>query len=200
MWLTNSSTNKNTIYLYTNNTNRNNNNNKKNYLTHWGRVTHICVVDLTIIGSDNGLWPGRRQAIIWPNAGILLIGPLGTNLSEILIVIQTFPLKKIRLKMPSVKCCSFRLGLNELSKTHHSKLKTTPHNSNVKWHQYTILGTEQNGYHFANANLKWLYFDSKYILLLFFLIDKSDFFQLTHCPLGDVPLILEEWFSTSLNH
>ena len=32
-------------------------------LTHWGRVTHICVGNLTIIGSDNGLSPGRRQAI-----------------------------------------------------------------------------------------------------------------------------------------
>ena len=56
-------------------------------LTHWGRVTHICVNKLTIIGSDNGLSPGRRQAIIWTNAGILLIGPLGTNFSEILIEI-----------------------------------------------------------------------------------------------------------------
>ena len=52
------------------------------HITHWGRVTHICVSQLTIIGSDNGLSPGRRQAIIWTNAGILLIGPLGTNLSE----------------------------------------------------------------------------------------------------------------------
>ena len=33
-------------------------------LTHWGRVTHIYVANLTIIGSDNGLSPGRRQAII----------------------------------------------------------------------------------------------------------------------------------------
>ena len=33
-------------------------------ITHWGRVTHICVSNLTIIGSDNGLSPGRRQAII----------------------------------------------------------------------------------------------------------------------------------------
>ena len=56
-------------------------------LTHWGRVTHICVNKLTIIGSDNGLSLGRCQAIIWTNAGILLIGPLGTNFSEILIEI-----------------------------------------------------------------------------------------------------------------
>ena len=54
-------------------------------LTHWGRVTHICVSNLAIIGSDNGLSPGRRQAIIWTNAGILSIGPFGTNFSEILI-------------------------------------------------------------------------------------------------------------------
>ena len=72
-------------------------------LTHWGRVTHICVGKLTIICSDNGLSPERRQAIIWTNAGILLIGPLGTNFSEISIEIQTFSLKKIRLKMSSAK-------------------------------------------------------------------------------------------------
>ena len=40
-------------------------------LTHWARVTHICVGNLAIIGSDNGLSPSRRQAIIWTNAGIL---------------------------------------------------------------------------------------------------------------------------------
>ena len=68
-------------------------------LTHWGRMTHICVSNLTIIGSDNGLSPGRRQAIIRTNAGILLIGPLGTNFSEIWMGIQTFALKKIHLKM-----------------------------------------------------------------------------------------------------
>ena len=33
------------------------------YLTHWGRVMHICVGNLTVNGSDNGLSPGRRQAI-----------------------------------------------------------------------------------------------------------------------------------------
>ena len=86
-----------------------------NLLTHWGRVTHICVGKLTTIGSDNGLSPERRQAIIWTNAGILLIGPLGPNFSEILIEIQTFSMKKIRLKMSPAKCCSFRLGLNGLS-------------------------------------------------------------------------------------
>ena len=72
-------------------------------LTHCGRVTHICVSKLTIIGSDNGLSPGRRQAIIWTNAGILLIGPYETNFSEILIKIHTSSFKKMHLKMTSEK-------------------------------------------------------------------------------------------------
>ena len=83
-------------------------------LTHWGRVTHICVGKLSIIGSDNGLSPSRRQAIIWTNTGILLIGILGTNFSEISIEIYTFSFKKMHLKMLSGKwrpCC---LGLNVL--------------------------------------------------------------------------------------
>ena len=57
-----------------------------------GRVTLICVSKLTINGSDNGLSPGRRQAIT--DAGILLIGPLGTNFSEILVGILTFSFSK----------------------------------------------------------------------------------------------------------
>ena len=84
-------------------------------LTHWGRVTHICVSKLPTIGSDNDLSPGRRQAIIWTNAGILLIGSLWTNFSEILIEIPTFPFKKMHLKVSSAKwrpCC---LGLNVLT-------------------------------------------------------------------------------------
>ena len=52
-------------------------------LTHWGRVTHICVSKIITIGSESGLSPGRRQAIIWTNAGILLIGPLESNFNEI---------------------------------------------------------------------------------------------------------------------
>ena len=54
-------------------------------LTHWDRATHICVSDLTTIDSENGLSPGRHQAIIWTNAGILSIGPMGINLSGIWI-------------------------------------------------------------------------------------------------------------------
>ena len=60
------------------------------WLTDWGRVAHICVGNLTITGSDNGLSHGRRQAIIWANAGILFIEPLGTVFSEIVIWIHIF--------------------------------------------------------------------------------------------------------------
>ena len=56
----------------------------KSCLSHWGQVMYKCIRKLTIIGSDNGLSPGQRQAIIWLNAGILLIRPLRTNFSEIL--------------------------------------------------------------------------------------------------------------------
>ena len=84
------------------------------FLTHWGRAMHICIGKLTTIGSDNGLSPGRRQAIIWTNARILLIGPLGTNFSEIVIGIQTFSFKK----MSSAKWRPSCLGLNVLMDLH----------------------------------------------------------------------------------
>ena len=55
----------------------------RKYLAHCGRVTHICVSKIIIIGSDDGLSPGRRQAIIWTNAGILLIGSLRTKFNAV---------------------------------------------------------------------------------------------------------------------
>ena len=58
---------------------------------------------VVLVGSDNGLSLGWHQVIIWTNAGLLLIGPLGTNFSEILIEIYTFSFKKRDLKMLSEK-------------------------------------------------------------------------------------------------
>ena len=84
-------------------------------LTHWGRVMHICVGNLTIIGSDNDLSPGRRQAIIWTNDVILWFRPLGTNFSEILIEFLTFWFKKMRLNVSFAKWRPFCLGLNVLN-------------------------------------------------------------------------------------
>ena len=91
-------------------------------------MTHICVGNLTIIGSDNGLAPDRRQAIILTNDGILLTGPLGTNFSEILIEIQTFSFKKMRLKVSSAKLRPFYLGLNVLRNGSRSHIISSSQN------------------------------------------------------------------------
>ena len=74
-------------------------------------MTHMCVIKLAIIVSDNGLSPGRRQAIIWTIAGILLIGPVVINFNDISIGVHTFSLKKIHFKMSSGKWRTFCLGL-----------------------------------------------------------------------------------------
>ena len=42
-------------------------------------MMYICVIKLNIIGSDNGLSPGRFEAIIWNNVGLLLIFNLNRN-------------------------------------------------------------------------------------------------------------------------
>ena len=78
-------------------------------------MTHICISDITIIGSDNGLSPGRRQAIIRTNAGILLIRALGIKVSEILSEHHVFSYKKIHLKMSSEKWRPFCLCLSVLT-------------------------------------------------------------------------------------
>ena len=84
-------------------------------LTHYGRMTHICLSKLAIIGSHNGLSPIWRQAFIWTNNVILLNGPLGTNFSEILIEIHIFSFKKMLLKMSSEKRRPFCFCLNVLT-------------------------------------------------------------------------------------
>ena len=84
-------------------------------LTHWGRMTHICVGNLTIIGSDNGLSPGWRQAIIWTNDVISWIRPLGTNFSEMIIEFPTFWFTKMHLNVSSAKWRPLCLGLDVLT-------------------------------------------------------------------------------------
>ena len=86
-------------------------------LTHWGRVTHICVDKLTINGSDNGLSSDRRQAVIWTNAGLLSIGSLRTYFNENLIKIQQLSLRIMHVKMSSAKWRPSCPGLNDLIKT-----------------------------------------------------------------------------------
>ena len=111
-------------------------------LTHWGRVTHICISKFTIIASDNGLSPGRRLVIIWTSAGILLIGPLGTNFSEISIEIITFSFIKMRLKVSSAKwrpCC---FGLNVLN-AYLITISTEQAQGNIQSILYTIAWVDK---------------------------------------------------------
>ena len=82
-------------------------------------MTHICVSKLTIIASDNGLSPNWRQAIIWTSAGLLLIGPLGTKFSEIIIEILTFSFKKCAWK------CRLRNGVHFVSASMWTHIKET---------------------------------------------------------------------------
>ena len=85
--------------------------------TWWPGAGTIIVTGpyLTISGSDNGLSTGRRQAIIWTNAGILLILTLGTNFSEILSEIHTLSIKKMHLKMSSGRWRPSCLSLSVLN-------------------------------------------------------------------------------------
>ena len=95
-----------------------------------------------IIGSDNGLSPVRRQAIIWTNDGILLIRTLRTNFSEIRNEIHSFSFKKTHFKMSSAKWRLSRLGLNELILDYSRRCAdTTPPYSFVHlWSEcYTVL-------------------------------------------------------------
>ena len=82
-----------------------------NDLIHLGWGKCICVGNLNIIGLDNGLSPGRRQAIIWSNAGKLLIWPLGTNFGKILRTFMHFHSRKCIWKWR----LQFNLGLGVLS-------------------------------------------------------------------------------------
>ena len=59
-----------------------------------------------------------KNAIIWTNDKILLIGPLATNFSEILIEIQTISLKKIQFEM-SGKRRPFSLDFSVLTLHSH---------------------------------------------------------------------------------
>ena len=117
-------------------------------------MTHICVGKITIIGSDNGLSPGRRQAIIWTNAGILLIEPLGTNFSEILIEILAFSFKKMCLNLSSAKWRPFCLGLNVLTISRqwgHVAEPATSHYLNQSWPSFPTYFLR----HFAKDNFKF---------------------------------------------
>ena len=96
-------------------------------LTHWGQMTHICISKLSIIDSDNGLSPGRRQAIIWTNVGLLLIERFGTKLWNI-------PLKNLYLKVSSAKVAAI------LSRPQCVTSKETLFSSKHQWPSWCAVG------------------------------------------------------------
>ena len=122
----------------------------KRLLTHWGRATHICVGNITSISSDNGWSPDRRQAIIWTNAGILFIRPLGTSFNEMLIEILTFLFMKMGFKVSSAKWRPFCLGLNVLKEVDLLTIPVnivtwTPHKSSTRFDPLTsVMGFSVN--------------------------------------------------------
>ena len=128
-------------------------------LTHWGRVTHICVRKLTIIGSDNGLSPGRRQAIIWTNDRILLMRPLGTNFSEIFIRNSNIFIHENALENVVCQMASICLGVNVLNSQGISS-----HGTGVVLQQYSGFITRrvnmQSTARFARSDrLNWIMSD-----------------------------------------
>ena len=71
---------------------------QQHFRKHFPYTNNFILIEISL-----KLSPGRRQAIIYTKDGILLIWPLGTNFSEILIEINIFSFKKMHLKMSSGK-------------------------------------------------------------------------------------------------
>ena len=115
------------------------------------------------IGSGNGFSPIRRQAIIWTNAGLFSIGPLGTNCSEILIKIQNFSFMTMHLKISSAKWQPFCPRGDELMENH--KYSLLMHRIKIK-SPANSLWNEQHVFvcwfiTFQSVLLWWYYNDKK---------------------------------------
>ena len=145
-------------------------------------MTHICVGKLIIIGSDNGLSPDRRQAIIWTNAWLLSIGPTWTYFSENLIKIQQFSLKKMHVKMSPAKWRPSCLGLNVLI-----------HSYEPGWvHLFYMISN-----YFATND----YCKSEYIMQILMLVKQNpQTVQYFHCYVCFISPVGMRTFLTSLLH
>ena len=105
----------------------------------WSPVMHKCIGNLTIIYSDIGLSPCWHQAIIWTNAGILLIGNSRTNFSEIFVKIYRFSFKKMHLKMLSAKWWPSCLGLNVLTAAGFSRYDVNPEQTSFLSNMWSLI-------------------------------------------------------------
>ena len=90
---------------------------------------YICASKLTIIGTDNDLSLGRRQAIIWTNAGILLTRNFRTDVSESLSKIHTFSFTQMSLDICEMAATLFQSQCVILWNFYQV--------SNVKWGVFT---------------------------------------------------------------
>ena len=115
------------------------------------------------IGSDNGMSPVQRQAIIRTNAGLLSVGLLGTNFHDLRIGIQSFSFKKMHLKVSSAKIAAIlsRGRWVNSSQSHDAIIELCQNNGTIStesslspiWY-YTIINTlrpGQNGRHFPHG-------------------------------------------------
>ena len=133
-------------------------------LTHLPLVTHInASMNWVRIGSGNGLSPVRRQAITWTNAGLLPIGLMGTNFSEIQIRIPSFSFKKMHLKLSSAKVASIlsrgdelnnEWNLNETCSQHRCRSSSTG--------TYTLV---VSGLFYYDMQISWPVYSSQPITL-----------------------------------
>ena len=110
------------------------------WLTHLPQCRIYAPVNRVSIGSDNGLSPIRRQSIILTNAGLLSIGPLRTNVIEILIKIQNFSFTKMHLKITSAKRRPFYPGGDELKGCYNDTLSVPILRTSIACHGYVYIG------------------------------------------------------------
>ena len=134
---------------------------------------------------------GRRQAIIGTNAGILLIGPLGTNFSEILIEIYTFPFKEMHLQM-SGKWRPFCLGGDELNDGLVGWVIASHVKQCIWLLAHTIISIDtlrlrQNGRHFPDDIFKAIFFNENYYILI-----KISLKFVLQCPINNIPALVQK--------
>ena len=76
------------------------------YVINWTKTSLVQIMACHLFSTN--------QAITRTNAGLLLIGPFGTNFSQTWVIVQRFSFKTMKLKMSSVKWEAICLGLNVL--------------------------------------------------------------------------------------